>query len=81
MSEEKKLSLTKIEETLIISLQARERELFREVLQPLQDAFKQVLNDIEVRLGLNAGDVGSKFNLDQENWTLVPASKDKNETD
>jgi hypothetical protein len=68
--EKKNLNLTKTEEVLITGLQARERELFREMLQPLQEAFKSVLIDIEHRLGLPVGSVGTTHTLDQTTWKL-----------
>jgi hypothetical protein len=70
MMEEKNLNLTKIEENIIIGLQARERELFREVLQPLQDAFRYVIAQVESRLGLPKDSIGTEYNLDQESWCL-----------
>jgi hypothetical protein len=70
MEEKKNLNLSKTEEILIVGLQARERELFREMLQPLQEAFKSVVADIETRLGLPAGSVGTTHTLDQTAWKL-----------
>jgi hypothetical protein len=64
------LKLTRTEETIIISLQSREREIAREVLLPLQEAFRDTISQIETRLGLEKGAIGTTHVFDHQTLTV-----------
>lgn len=69
------LKLTKIEDSLIVGLQAREREVFRDALAPLQDAYRHLIATIEHRLGLPPGSIGKDYQVDQSTGVLTPVPK------
>lgn len=52
-------SLTPMERSAIAGLQAREREVQREILEPLQKDSREVCGEIEARLGLSDGAIGT----------------------
>ena len=52
-------------------LQAREREIQREYLEPLKNDFSSVLRSIEGRSNLPSDCIGKTYFLDTVNWALI----------
>lgn len=63
-------SLNSMERNAYMGLDARSREIQKEVLDPLNADFREVLGVIEDRLGLDQGAIGQTHMVDAKTWTV-----------
>jgi hypothetical protein len=66
------LQLTKTEKRALIGLQARDRVILLDHVQPLQQEYQETLHEIEERLGLEKGSLGTTHVVDVGSGTIVP---------
>jgi hypothetical protein len=74
------VELTQTERLIVTGLQAREREVQRLHVEPLQADFRLALRLIEERLGLPAGAIFTTHALDFETLTVIPVAQPAAET-
>ena len=60
------MDVTALERIALMGLQARDREIFTQYVQPLQSDIAQVFRAIEERLGLPSESIGTTHQVDME---------------
>jgi hypothetical protein len=65
------LQLTKTEKRALIGLQARDRVILLDHVQPLQQEYHETFHEIEERLGLEKGSLGTTHVVDVGSGTVV----------
>jgi homoaconitase/3-isopropylmalate dehydratase large subunit len=66
------LQLTKTEKRALIGLQARDRVILLDHVQPLQQEYQETCHEIEERLELPKGSLGTTHVVDVDSGTVVP---------
>ena len=64
--EARDLALTDLERGMLLGCQARDREIFRELVAPLQADFARLRAAVETRLALTSGAIGTRYRFSED---------------
>lgn len=68
--------LTKVEALLLTKLGQRDHEITQLYIQPLQEEYEILFEEIANRLGLSVADLGVIYTIDAETMSVLPIEQE-----